>query len=82
MSRISDESSSRFLIQSFFLGLAACGFLIILMDLALRVSGLASLLEPLAASFFPEVENGLGLLVTSLILLGFGYLPSVFRRRS
>ena len=75
------SSSSRFLFQSFFIGLAACGFLVILMDLSLRAPGLGGVVEPIAMRFFPEVENGLGLLISSLILLGIGYLPSLINRQ-
>ncbi|MGB0372162.1 MAG: hypothetical protein ACPGN3_12580 [Opitutales bacterium] len=77
MADSSKTSSSLFLFQAFFYGLSACGFLVIAVDLLGLIPGIGGVLQPFKDRFFPEVIDGLGLLITSLVLLGIGALPSV-----
>ncbi|MEM7673642.1 MAG: hypothetical protein AAF212_09900 [Verrucomicrobiota bacterium] len=82
MSESSKSSSASFLLKSFFYGLAASGFAVIIFDLLTRLPGLDSILKPIHDRFFPEVENGIGLLITSLILFGLGALSTLFTRKA
>ena len=73
-------SNAQLMYQSFFYGIAVCGFLVIACDLLVMVPGIGSIIEPMVTRFFPKVTNGLGLLISSLIFYGLGALPSVFTK--
>ena len=75
-------SNAQLMYQAFLYGIAACGFLVIACDMLLRIPGLNLLIEPIASRFFPEVTDGLGLLISSLVFFGLGALPSAFGSKS
>lgn len=81
MSKELSSSSSLLLFQAFFIGLGASGFLCITADLLVRVPGAGGLFEPFYTRFFPDVNDGLGLLLSSFILFGIGYLPSLLKAK-
>ena len=80
MTKHAKISNAQLMYQAFFYGIAACGFLVIACDILLMVPGVGGLIEPVATRFFPEVTDGLGLLISSLIFFGLGALPSAFSK--
>lgn len=65
-----------------FMGLGLSGFAIMVADLLCKVPLLGAWLQPVYVRFFPPVEEGLGLLISSIIFVLIAVAISVVETRS